>query len=98
MERSAHCEELANSELRTEPYGRTETPVTMVAATLSDEETRRGLGIYQMMDSNNSGTVTIDEICIVHDSDKEAMVGILDTDGDGQVPTAVSCDPPGGAV
>lgn len=37
------------------------------------------------MDADNGGTVDIDEICIVHDSDREQMLKILDADGDAQV-------------
>ena len=37
------------------------------------------------MDADQSGLVHIDEICMVHDTDKEAMLGILDTNGDGEV-------------
>jgi len=37
------------------------------------------------MDADKGGTVSIDEICIVHDSDREQMIKILDADGDGEV-------------
>merc|ERR1712006_35967 len=38
-----------------------------------------------MMDEDNSGTVEVEEICIVHDSDQEAMIKILDADGNSKV-------------
>lgn len=38
-----------------------------------------------MMDIDDSKSVDIDEICIVHDSDREQMLKILDADGDKQV-------------
>merc|ERR1711918_264058 len=37
------------------------------------------------MDDDNSGTVTLDEICIVHDSDRDQMMKILDADGDNNI-------------
>lgn len=37
------------------------------------------------MDVDGGGTVDIEEICIVHDSDKEAMMKILDADGNKEV-------------
>lgn len=40
------------------------------------------------MDTDRSGMVSIDEICLVHDSDKTAMLGILDTNKDGDVSPA----------
>jgi len=54
-------------------------------SSLADNERARGIGLFKLMDADNSGSVSIDEICIVHDSDRESMVGILDTDGDGEV-------------
>merc|ERR1712005_65733 len=37
------------------------------------------------MDADNSDSVEIEEICIVHDSDRESMLKILDKDGNGTV-------------
>ena len=37
------------------------------------------------MDADHGGTVDIDEICIVHDSDREQMLKILDADGNNEV-------------
>merc|ERR1711881_453172 len=37
---------------------------------------------------DGGGTVDIEEICIVHDSDKEAMMKILDADGNKEVDPA----------
>ena len=45
----------------------------------------RGIKIFNMMDIDDSKSVDIDEICIVHDSDREQMLKILDADGDKQV-------------
>merc|ERR1712054_521130 len=52
---------------------------------LNDSERQRGLAIFTMMDADEGGTVDIDEICIVHDSDRDAMLKILDNNGDGEV-------------
>ena len=52
---------------------------------LTDSEKQRGEAIFKLMDADGSGTVSIDEICIVHDSDKSDMLKILDADGNGQV-------------
>merc|ERR1712022_34553 len=43
------------------------------------------MGIFELMDADKGGTVDIDEICIVHDSDREAMLKILDADNNGEV-------------
>lgn len=52
---------------------------------LSDAEKQRGAAIFTLMDADGGGTVDIDEICIVHDSDREAMLKILDADNNGEV-------------
>merc|ERR1712216_820052 len=52
---------------------------------LNESERARGLAIFTLMDDDSSGTVDIDEICIVHDSDRDAMLKILDNNGDGEV-------------
>jgi len=52
---------------------------------LSESETKRATAIFKLMDTDASGTVTIDEICSVHDSDKAEMMKMIDTDGDGDV-------------
>merc|ERR1712196_590200 len=52
---------------------------------LSDAEKQRGIAIFELMDADKGGTVDIDEICIVHDSDREQMLKILDADGNGEV-------------
>merc|ERR1712216_296598 len=58
-----------------------------MADSLSEEQKKKGLDIFHMMHADNSGKVDVDEICIVHDSDRESMLHILDTDGDGEVST-----------
>merc|ERR1712046_188520 len=52
---------------------------------LTDEEKERGTNVFKLMDADGGGTVDIDEICIVHDSDREAMLKILDADGNNEV-------------
>ena len=52
---------------------------------LSESETTRAKAIFKLMDTDASGTVTIDEICSVHDSDKAEMMKMIDTDGDGKL-------------
>merc|ERR1712167_541798 len=52
---------------------------------LTDEEKERGTNVFKLMDADGGGTVDIDEICIVHDSDRDAMLKILDNNGDGEV-------------
>ncbi len=56
-----------------------------VLSPASSQHVLLGMAVFQMMDTDNSGTVNISEICIVHDSDKNAMLGILDGNGDGEV-------------
>merc|ERR1711918_16103 len=55
------------------------------AMSLTDEEKTRGTAIFNLMDMDKGGTVDIDEICIVHDSDREQMLKILDADGNNEV-------------
>merc|ERR1719453_2696665 len=52
---------------------------------LNEDEKKRGIAVFNLMDRDGGGTVDIDEICIVHDSDREQMVKILDADGDNEV-------------
>merc|ERR1712130_29536 len=52
---------------------------------LNESERSRGLAIFTLMDADGGGTVDINEICIVHDSDRDAMLKILDNNGDGEV-------------
>jgi len=52
---------------------------------LTDDETARGVAVFNLMDADHGGTVDIDEICIVHDSDREQMLKILDADGNNEV-------------
>merc|ERR1711943_107779 len=52
---------------------------------LNDDERKRGTAVFNLMDMDKGGTVDIDEICIVHDSDREAMLKILDADNNGEV-------------
>merc|ERR1711907_368675 len=52
---------------------------------LTPKEEQRGLDIFELMDADKSGQVDVEEICIVHDSDKDAMLKILDDDGNGEV-------------
>merc|ERR1711934_1173331 len=59
--------------------------IEFVSMSLTDEETARGVKIFNLMDADKGGTVDIDEICIVHDSDREQMLKILDADGNGEV-------------
>merc|ERR1711998_328212 len=59
------------------------TPSSM--SNLNDEERERGMKIFNLMDADGGGTVDIDEICIVHDSDREQMLKILDADGNNEV-------------
>merc|ERR1711959_703457 len=44
--------------------------------------------LFQMMDYDKSGTIECDEICTVHDSDKDNMIRMLDTNGDNVVDKA----------
>merc|ERR1712216_492795 len=57
----------------------------IMADSLTPKEVERGSAIFKLMDADDSGTVEIEEICIVHDSDRESMLRILDEDGNGQV-------------
>ena len=41
--------------------------------------------MFDMMDVDQGGTIDVQEICIVHESDKEAMIKILDADGNSEV-------------
>merc|ERR1712166_630558 len=52
---------------------------------LTAKETERGEEIFKMMDLDGGGTISIDEICIVHDSDRDQMLKILDADGNKEV-------------
>merc|ERR1712046_510752 len=52
---------------------------------LTDEEKERGTNVFKLMDADGGGTVDIDEIFIVHDSDREQMLKILDADGNNEV-------------
>merc|ERR1711934_288950 len=61
---------------------------TSMAGQLTEKEKERGRAIFNMMDVDQGGTVDIEEICIVHESDKEAMMKILDADGNKEVDPA----------
>jgi len=52
---------------------------------LTGPEKGRAHKLFTMMDVDNSKTVDIDEIVIVHDSDKAGTIAILDQDGNGVV-------------
>merc|ERR1711998_147006 len=52
---------------------------------LTGPEKGRAHKLFTMMDVDNSKTVDIDEIAIVHDSDKAGTIAILDQDGNGVV-------------
>jgi len=52
---------------------------------LTGPEKGRAHMLFHMMDVDHSGTVDLDEMVIVHDSDKESMIKILDSNQDGQV-------------
>jgi len=52
---------------------------------LTTKEKERGRLVFNMMDVDQGGTIDVQEICIVHDSDKEAMIQILDADGNSEV-------------
>merc|ERR1740130_304901 len=56
-----------------------------MAGNLTDEEKTRGTGVFNLMDADGSGQVDVDEICIVHDSDRDQMIKILDADGNNEV-------------
>ena len=55
------------------------------ASDLPNSERERGLAVFNLMDVDGGGSVSIDEICIVHDSDKDSMIQILDADESGEV-------------
>merc|ERR1712070_319962 len=57
----------------------------IMASNLTDDEKERGTKIFNLMDADGSGEVNVDEICIVHDSDREQMLKILDADGNNEV-------------
>merc|ERR1712072_1544878 len=62
-----------------------EDPKQQMAIELTEKEKERGRAIFKMMDVDGGGTVDVEEICIVHESDKEAMMKILDADGNSEV-------------
>merc|ERR1712194_251308 len=59
-----------------------------MAIELTDKEKQRGRSVFDMMDIDGGGTIDVQEICIVHESDKEAMIKILDADGNSEVDPA----------
>merc|ERR1712166_225028 len=59
--------------------------IKAMAGNLTDEEKTRGTGVFNLMDADGSGQVDVDEICIVHDSDRDQMIKILDADGNNEV-------------
>merc|ERR1712216_459581 len=59
-----------------------------MAIELTTKEKERGRAVFDMMDVDKGGTIDVQEICIVHESDKEAMIKILDADGNSQVDPA----------
>jgi len=54
-------------------------------APLTGPEKGRAHKLFSMMDVDNSKTVSVDEIVIVHDSNKEDTIAALDTNNDGEV-------------
>merc|ERR1712188_16040 len=52
---------------------------------LTEKDKERGRALFNLMDVDNNGSVDVEEICIVHDSDKDTMLQILDADGNKQV-------------
>merc|ERR1712166_252976 len=62
------------------PYTR-----STMAIELTTKEKERGRVVFDMMDVDQGGTIDVQEICIVHESDKEAMIKILDADGNSEV-------------
>merc|ERR1711959_482400 len=60
-------------------------PVTMSKVELTGPEKGRAFKLFKMLDLDGNGTIEVDEICIVHDSDKDAMIKVLDANGDNQV-------------
>merc|ERR1712057_84431 len=65
--------------------GTTPTSIMAKREALTGPEKGRVHKLFKLMDADNSGQVDVDEICIVHDSDKDAMLKILDTDESGEV-------------
>jgi len=59
-----------------------------VKMSLTGPEKGRAHKLFMMMDVDKSGTVDLEEMVIVHDSDKEEMIKILDQNNDGQVDKA----------
>merc|ERR1712021_318323 len=55
-----------------------------MAIELTTKEKERGRVVFDMMDVDQGGTIDVQEICIVHESDKEAMIKILDADGNSE--------------
>merc|ERR1712017_40337 len=60
-------------------------PVTMSKVELTGPEKGRAFKLFKMLDLDGNGKIEVDEICIVHDSDKDAMIKVLDANGDNQV-------------
>merc|ERR1712093_791152 len=60
-------------------------PVTMSKVELTGPEKGRAFKLFKMLDLDGNGTIEVDEICIVHDSDKDALIKVLDANGDNQV-------------
>merc|ERR1711975_114659 len=60
-------------------------PVTMSKVELTGPEKGRAFKLFKMLDLDGNGKIEVDEICIVHDSDKDSMINILDANGDNQV-------------
>merc|ERR1711998_731236 len=60
-------------------------PVTMSKVELTGPEKGRAFKLFKMLDLDGNGTIEVDEICIVHDSDKDNMIKVLDANGDNQV-------------
>ena len=52
---------------------------------LTSEERERAHQLFDRMDIDNGGTLDVKEICMVHESDREAMIKLLDVDGDSEV-------------
>merc|ERR1719313_501199 len=52
---------------------------------LTGPEKGRAFKLFKMLDLDGNGKIEVDEICIVHDSDKDSMIKILDANGDNQV-------------
>ena len=70
--------------------------VDQLELSAKDKDPERGRAIFNMMDGDGNGTVDVDEICMVHDSDKEAMLNVLDVDGNKEVCACLSvCQPSG---